>query len=88
MLQQLSESVVDGGQTRAAETHRLWSLYFQRKNIKRFSYSVKENSSGTIIKERRMSDLIGMKNIKVGVRYTVHSVHNKLEREVTTKQWY
>ena len=86
MLQQLSESVVDGGQTRAAETHRLWSLYFQRKNIKRFSYSVKENSSGTIIKERRMSDLIGMKNIKVGVRYTVHSVHNKLEREVTTKQ--
>ena len=86
VLQQLSESVVDGGQTRAAETHRLWSLYFQRKNIKRFSYSVKENSSGTIIKERRMSDLIGMKNIKVGVRYTVHSVHNKLEREVTTKQ--
>ena len=81
MLQQLSESVVDGGQTRAAETHRLWSLYFQRKNVKRFSYSVKENSSGTIIKERRMSDLIG-------VRYTVHSVHNKLEREVTTKQWY
>ena len=86
MLQQLSESVVDGGQTRAAETHRLWSLYFQRKNIKRFSYSVKENSSGTIIKERRMSDLIGMKNIKVGsgldTNSTLSSVHNKLEREV------
>ena len=62
---------MDGGQTRAAETHRLWSLYFQRKNVKRFSYSVKENSSGTIIKERRMSDLIGMKNIKVGTRYTM-----------------
>ena len=73
MLQQLSESVVDGEQTRAAETHRLWSLYFQRKNIKRFSYSVKENSSGTIIKERRMSDLIGMKNIKVGTGYTQYT---------------
>ena len=59
----------------------MWSLYFQRKNVKRFSYSVKENSSGTIIKERRMSDLIGMKNIKVGVRYTQYTQYTINLRE-------